>query len=298
MKWLIAFVIGCTLSTLSGAQVYVYHDGRETVSRVLSMSLSASTDSSIPALNNLSRQLKDGDLVITVGRHSFDSVCDVSAKVSIIALFLGEEEFSVAKESCAKNATAVLSGAPLGLRLEILQTFWEDRAPIAIVHSANLSLSEDMEQLAKRYGMSLYSKAISEAGREQTLQALTEVLDRSNLVLSLYDSMLFDSQFSKDAIRLMFHRKKALVAHSLQLVRAGALFAVYSTSKEKLGLVATYINAFEESGNLLAPAYPTPLRVAFNPYLIRMYSLILPTDQYLITELGVCPESGCQEPSN
>lgn len=262
------------------------------------MSLSASSSYQVPVLNNPSMQLQDGDLVITVGHHSYTQICESPAKVSIITLFLGEEEFDAAKSRCSKPSTAIFSGAPLDLRLKVLQSFWEDHAPIAVVHSEALSLSERAIRLAKLQDVAVYSYPVAEEGREEKLKWLTEVLDGSNLVMSLYDSDLFDSQFSKDAIRLMFHKKKALAAHSLQLVRAGALFALYSTSQEKLGLVSSYIKVYEASGTLMPPTYPTPLRIAFNPYLIRMYGLVLPTDRFLLTEYGLCPELGCEEALN
>ena len=262
------------------------------------MSLSASSSYQVPILSNPDTQLRDGDLVITVGHHSYARICESHADVSIITLFLGEEEFEVAQAQCPKASTAVFSGAPLDLRLKVLQSFWEDHAPIAVVHSDALSLSERTLRLAKLQSVEVYSYPIAEEGREEKLKHLTDVLESSNLVMSLYDSALFDPQFSKDAIRLMFHKKKALAAHSLQLVRAGALFALYSTSQDKLELVTSYIKGYDASGALMPASYPTPLRIAFNPYLIRMYGLVLPTDRFLLSEFGLCPESGCEESLN
>jgi hypothetical protein len=298
MKWLVLVIMGCMFSAYASAITYVYHDGRENVSRVLSMSLSASSHYQVSVLNNPQQQLIDGDLVITVGQHSFKKVCESSKQVSIVALFLGEQEFVQAQAGCSKPTTAVFSGAPLALRLSVLKTFWEDRAPVTIVHSPNIALGEDLVELSEKFGVALQSQVIQTGDREQTLKDLTTVLESSNLVLSLYDSVLFDAQFSKDAIRLMFHKKKALGAHSLQLVRAGALYGIYSTSQEKLSLVSSYIHVYESSQTLMPPSYPMPLRVSFNPYLIRMYGLVLPTDRFLIDELGVCPELGCQESTN
>lgn len=298
MKRIFLLIIGFFTSVLVQAGTFVFHDGRETVSRVLSMSLSASSSYQVPVLINPSAQLQDGDLVITVGHHSYAQICESSAKVSIVALFLGEEEFDWARSQCSKPSTAILSGAPLDLRLKVLQSFWEDHAPIAVVHSDALSISERTLRMTKMQEVEVYSYPIADEGREERLKQLTDILENSNLVMSLYDSALFDTQFSKDAIRLMFHKKKALAAHSLQLVRAGALFALYSTSQEKLSLVSSYIDVYEASGTLMPPTYPTPLRIAFNPYLIRMYELVLPTDRYLLREFGLCPESGCEEALN
>lgn len=262
------------------------------------MSLSASSSYQVPVLTNPGSQLKDGDLVITVGHHSYTQICAVPAKVFIITLFLGEEEFELARSKCPKPSTAIYSGAPLELRLKVLQSFWEDHAPIVVIHSEALTLSDRTLRMAKMQDVEVYSYPILDKGREDKLKQLTEVLGSSNLVMSLYDSALFDAQFSKDAIRLMFHKKKALAAHSLQLVRAGALFALYSTSQEKLELVSSYINVYKASGTLMPPTYPTPLQIAFNPYLIRMYGLVLPTDRFLLSEFGLCPESGCEETLN
>lgn len=295
MRRIFIVLIGCMLQVLAHASTYVYHDGRETVSRVLSLSLSASTDFDVPALQSPEDQLVDGDLVITVGRDSFQQVCEVDQSVVLLALFLGEEEYLQLKQQCSKPSTAIFSGAPMSLRLDILSTFWEDHAPLAVIYSEGLNVSNETLGVAEDKRFEIIMSAIPLGSREEKLKSLTNALERSNLVLSLYDSMLFDAQFSKDAIRLIFHKKKSLAAHSLQLVRAGALFSVYSTSQDKLALASSYIDVFKDSATLLPSSYPFPLTVAFNPYLIRMYGLVLPTDQFLIEKFGVCPESGCQE---
>ncbi|WP_156490818.1 hypothetical protein [Marinomonas atlantica] len=295
MRRIFIVIIGLFFQVLAHASTYVYHDGRETVSRVLSLSLSASTNRDIPALRSPDKQLIDGDLIITVGRDSFVQVCDVEQQVVLIALFLGEEEYSQLKQQCSKPTTAIFSGAPISLRLNILNTFWEDQAPIGIIYSEGLDVSNETLGVTEDTRFEILTSAIPLGSREEKIKSLTSVLDRSNLVLSLYDSMLFNAQFSKDAIRLMFHKKKSLAAHSLQLVRAGALFSVYSTSQDKMALTSSYINVFEASATLMPSSYPSPLKVAFNPYLIRMYGLVLPTDQFLMDKFGVCPESGCQK---
>lgn len=298
MKRSLIVVIGCLFWGAAQANTYVYHDGRETVSRVLSMSLSATLNYEVPALYSPNNQLSGGDLVITVGRNSFQQICNVSEHISLIALFLGEEEYAQAKQQCDKPSTAVFSGAPFSLRLKVLSTFWEDWAPLTVIHSEGLELSDKELAVVAKSRFKLFIYPIKLGDREARLKQLSNALGRSNLIMSLYDSELFSAQFSKDAIRMMFHQKKSLAAHSLQLVRAGALFSVYSTSQSKMSLTGSYIKVFNASQTLMPPSYPSPLRVAFNPYLIRLYGLVLPTDQSLINDFNICPELGCEEALN
>lgn len=287
---------GCLYAMSAAATTYVYHEGNGTVARVLSLNFENTLSHPVPILSKRNVSLSNDDLVVTVGLESFSQLCNEPGEENILALFIGEEEFIQASTECRERASAIWSGAPLSLRLDILSSFWEDSAPIAMIYSDDLQPDKTVLQRAETlYGFDIESYPIQSGSREESLKALTDVLDSSNLVMSLYDSQLFEPQFAKDSIRLMFHKQKALAAHSFQLVRSGALFAVYSTSRSKLALASLYIQNFESKRALPPPDYPKPLRITFNPYLIRLYGVVLPTDRYLFTSYGVCPELGCAE---
>lgn len=280
----------------SHATTYVYHEGREAVSRVLALNFESSLGSDVSVLRRQQLdQVEPQDLIITAGLDSFKNACNTPSLAHIAALFIGEQEYNSSSESCRERSVAVFSGAPLALRIGILDTFWEDRAPITLIHSRSITIdTEELIVAAKKHNMDVKTVAVA-AQREAALRTLTQVTLNSNLVMSIYDSELFDGQFSKDAIRLMFHKKKALAAHSLQLVKAGAIFAVYSTTAAKIAMATQHIKYFQSAQAFKPSSYPDSLRVVFNPYLVRMYGLVLPTDIYLYTTFGVCPELGCEE---
>ncbi len=296
MKRIILILISCLSFASVQGQTYVYHEGRETVSHVLALNFESNFDLSVGVLRDVKRPFDPDDVVMAVGLSSFKTVCEQPNIPNVIAVFVGEEEFYSAAESCIGQASAVFSGAPVALRLQVLNSFWEGRSPIAFIYSKALPVqTEAIRVEAERLGRDVKFVPVEE-GRAASLRSLSSALEESDLVMSAYDSELFDSQFSKDAIRLMFQKKKLFAAHSLQLVKAGALFALYSSTSRKLEAVADQLQGFEQSSQLPPPAYPAGLQVVFNPYLIRMYGLVLPTDAFLLSEFGVCPESGCEEP--
>lgn len=279
-------------------ETYVYHDGRETVAPVLALNFQSNFNLPVSVIRNVEGQFESDDIVISVGLSSFKTVCELPDVPNVIALFVGEEEFFSIAQSCIGQASAVFSGAPLDLRFRVLNSFWEGRSPIALAYSEALPVNtEAVRVAAELLGYKLKFVPIGE-GRATALKALSSTLEESDVVMSIYDSALFDSQLSKDAIRLMFQKQKLLAAHSIQLVKAGALYALYSSTARKLEAVAEQVKIFQETKRLPNPDYPAGLQVAFNPYLVRMYGLVLPTDAYLFSEFGVCPESGCQEAFN
>lgn len=277
---------------------YVYHEGRETVAHVLALNFSSAFELPVSVIRDVQSNVASNDIVISVGLPSFKTVCELPEVPNVIALFVGEEEFFSVAESCVGQASAVFSGAPIDLRLRVLNSFWEGRSPIALVYSDGLPVNTEAARVAAELlGHQLNFFPVG-AGRTAALRTLASTLQESDVVMSIYDSALFDNQLSKDAIRLMFQKQKLLAAHSLQLVKAGALFAIYSSTARKLEAVAEQVKEFQRTEHLMAPAYPKGLQVAFNPYLIRMYGLVLPTDSYLFNEFEICPELGCEEALN
>jgi hypothetical protein len=293
VKRIFAFIIGLVFALPVTANVFLHHDGQGTVTRMLAMQLESMLGQQVLVGQPLSA-VTEGDIVVAIGKSSLQQACETS-KGSVVAMFVGEEEFRLFEKSCRHSASAVFSGGSLDLRLGILASFWEDPAPLSLFYyEPLLSDPRAVTQYAKKHGLSLRLYPTS-ADNVEALKVLQRAFTDTRLTLSLYDSTLFSSEFARDAIRMSFHRQKLLAPHSAAMVKAGALFAVYSDLDAKLNWVLRAINYYQASGKLPLATYPTPLKIVFNPYLVKTYGLILPTDVYLFNKFGVCPESGCEK---
>ncbi len=284
----------------ASAAIYVLHDTEESSVRSLTFQLSKRLASSVPPipirqahfLNSISR-IEDQDVVISVGRDSFEQACLSMSRGALFALFIGEEEYQTIRTNCAVPTSAVFSAAPLEKRLALLKAIWLNPKPLAVLYSDAIQLDTvSMERLAAEYGFKLVFWQTS-TDRISVLRSLSLLLDDSDLIFSIVDSQLYQQGNAQDILKLLFHQQKVMVGPSFAFVRAGALFAIHSDAKHKLALLSVMIQYWTETGTMAEAAYPKWLRVSFNPYLVKAHGIVLPSKLYLKDQFGLCSDTNC-----
>lgn len=282
------------------AAIYIVHDIEESSVRSLSFQLSKllPEDSQlIPVRRSLFLQnvssLKEEDVMVAIGVDSFSQVCSSVSEGAVMAIFIGKEEYLKAQAQCSIPNTAVFSGAPLDKRLALLKAVWFDRKPLAMLYSDNLLVDEqEMQDQAAQYGFE-FQFMKTESDRLSVLKAINFVLEDSIMVFSLVDTELYKNRIAQDVLKLLFHKQRVMIGPSFAFVRAGSLFAVYSDTNTKLGILANQIGVWQTREILLPAAYPDKLRVSFNPYLIKSHGVVLPSPSYLKDKYGLCSETAC-----
>lgn len=280
--------------------VYVLHDTEESSVRSLSFQLSkrlSTTEPPIPVrqtffLNNIAR-IKSQDVVVAIGVQSFKQACLAMSRGAVIGLFIGQEEFYSLSKNCGIAHSAVFSGAPVEKRLALLQAIWLDPKPLAVLFSDALQLDQtQMQQQAQEYGFEFVFWQ-TKTDRVSVLKSVNRLLEDSELVFSLVDSQLFQQGNAQDILKLLFHQQKVMVGSSFAFVRAGALFAIHSDAEAKLTLLSEQVSRWQATGVMSAAAYPSPLRVSFNPYLVKAHGIVLPSKLYLKDQFDLCSDSQC-----
>lgn len=280
--------------------IYIVHDAEESSARSLTFRLSKilSTDTPIIPIRrvlfmqNMS-QLEANDLVVSIGAESFRQLCSKPLKNTIIAIFIGQEEYLTTQSQCSVASSAVFSGAPLEKRLMLLKSIWFDRKPLSVIYSNSLLIDESvMQTQAAEYGFEFqFFKTATD--RLSVLKSVNFVLEDSTIIFSLVDTDLYKNGNAQDILRLLFHQRQIIIGSSLALVQAGALFAIYSDTGSKLNALVERIVMWEKDKVLPNASYPDTLRVSFNPYLVKFHGIVLPSSTYLKEKYSLCAEKQC-----
>ncbi|BFM49046.1 hypothetical protein THO17_12090 [Marinomonas sp. THO17] len=282
------------------AAIFVLHDSDESSVRSLSFQLSkrlSVSETPMPVrqaffLNNITR-IESQDVVIAIGSKQFEQACLVMSRGAIIGLFIGQEEFQSLSASCTVAHSAVFSGAPLEKRLALLQAIWLDPKPLAVLFSDTLPLDQAyMQNVAQEYGFEFVFLQ-TKTDRISVLKSVNRLLEESELVFALVDSHLFQQGNAQDILKLLFHQQKVMVGSSFAFVRAGALFAIDSDADAKLTLLSDMVAHWQATGITPPAAYPSILRVSFNPYLVKAHGIVLPSQLFLKEQFGLCSDTEC-----
>ncbi|MGR0277594.1 hypothetical protein ACUM5Y_00935 [Marinomonas dokdonensis] len=288
------------MSWSAWADIYVIHNTEESTIRSLTYRLSNMLPVKAPVvpvrlpifLANTD-YFKEDDVFITVDVDSFQQVCELPLPNPLFASFIGKEEYEHVKDHCTKETSAVFSGAPLERRLALLQRIWLDNKPISVMYSDYLKVDEvAMSRLGAEYGFEFQFQR-THTDKVSVLRTVNHLGENSKVIFSLVDSNLYREDVAKDVIKLLFDIHHVMIGPSYPFVRAGALFAVYSRTDEKLKRLVRMLIAWQ-TGKVMLPAnYPSELRVSFNPYLIKAYGMVLPTPASIKLNFDLCSESYC-----
>jgi hypothetical protein len=282
------------------ASIYIIHDAEESSVRALAFQLSerlSSVSQPTPIRSAFFHRnitsIKSNDIMVAIGVESFHQVCSTAKNGVVIAIFIGQEEYSKIQQTCLIPSSGVFSGAPLDRRLAILEAVWLDRKPLAVLYSDDLLIDKGaMKNTAAEYGFELQFLKTN-TDRLSVLKSVNFVLEESEVILSLVDTKLYQNGIAQDILKLLFHKQQIMIGSSLAFVRAGSLFAIHSDSGSKLVALVDRIQAWNDGGVLIEAGYPDVLRVSFNPYLIRSHGVVLPSASYLKDKYGLCSETQC-----
>ncbi|MCV2403321.1 hypothetical protein OFY17_10555 [Marinomonas sp. C2222] len=300
MKRIFTLLICLFWSVSASSSVYVVHDIEEGSARSLVFQLSELLPSKtqlIPIRNiflkpNLDH-VKHDDMIVAIGVDSFSEICEYATQGNVIAAFIGKEEYLKVKQTCSIPSSAIFSGAPLEIRLSLLQSIWFDKKPMAVLYSDNLFINkEEMLQYAYNYGFRFRFYKV-ESDRLSATKVVREAIAESDLIISLMDSQLYNNRTSQKIRKILFQNNKVIIGASFPTTHSGALFAIFSNSDAKLNTLASYVESWVEGSNLLPPSYPNELRVNFNSFLVRAHGLVLPSSAYLKSAFGLCSEAHC-----
>ena len=233
-------------------------------------------------------------IVVAVGLSAFRVVCDAHPDKILIAILIGKEEYLSTSKACNSKSTAVFSGADLSLRLEVLKYILPNISRLGLVYSNRLNLDEAYYQEQARFHDLNFVFSPTPSDRNSIIKIMNHTVMNADVIFSIIDSELYQPQIIQDVLRLFFRQRKIMVGPSNNFVKAGALFAIYSDAEEQIKSLAGIL--IQLQGNpykIISPLYPPNLKIVFNPYLVRSFGLVLPSEKYLENNFGLCPESGC-----
>lgn len=252
----------------------------------------------LPALTRGEVQFNSSDIVVAFGLSVYREACRAEPRgQTIVAMSLGEDEYRQTTP-CRSPATAIFVGAPLEKRIQLLKQVWPNESKIGVLYGDKLALAEEeYSRLAKKYDLEMlfYKTTVD---KSSVIRTLNNLLSQTSVILSVPDSRLYNAELAQDILRLLFRQRKVMIGPSLNFVKAGALYAIYTDFDQQLMRLGEVLDELRLPGPLPDPSYPAQLKVSFNPYLIRSLGIVLPTQEFLFNQYGLCPESGCAETPN
>lgn len=225
-------------------------------------------------------------LVVAVGAAAFRGLNDLpwrdATPPPLLAILIPRTAFERVADPArvrAGSQSAVFIDHPPGRHLDLIRLAMPDARRIGVMFGSDSSPQIHLlEKSAREKGLRIVA---AEVESDRVYPALRQVLDTADIVLALPDPAVFNGQTAGNILTAAYRRHVPLAGFSPSWVKAGALFALYSTPGQ---VGARGAEALRQGlgGRLPAPQSPRDFVIAVNADVARSLGLVL--DEHELAE--------------
>lgn len=233
------------------------------------------------------------DMIVTVGAQAARQAASLNPRAPVLNTLLPRQTYLELERSDVRvrRHTAIYLDQPLRRQLNLIGLALPEHSHVAtILGPTTTALEPELATAARDRDLRLHVRRLSNP--QDLIPLLREVLDESDVLLSLPDSQIFNSGTIHHLLIATYHRKVPVVGFSRAFVEAGALLAVYSSPAQTGRQAAEIIqHALRTPTRALPPPqYPKYFTVAVNRRVAASLGIDVPDEQTLLNRLQEQPE--------
>lgn len=217
------------------------------------------------------------DLIVTVGEKAADQVASNTSR-PVLATMLPSFKYAglAGRRPPGAELSAIFVDQPWERQVSLLRAVLPYRNKVGILLSPGTNWqTAQLRKLLSERGATLVTEVTDPSG---TLSGdLERILSRSDLLLAVPDSAIYNSGNIRDIMLSSYRRGIPLVGLSQAYVNAGALCAVFSTLEQLAVQTRAAVIAYARSRQLPGPQYPDSYSIAVNRQVARSLEIDLPS---------------------
>jgi len=191
-----------------------------------------------------------------------------------------------------KNDAILFMTQPYCRQIKFITLLNKNWQTIGILSSAEKPLNiAALQQCADKYGINIYT--VETTVKNNLTNDLKAVLKRSDVLLALPDSNIYNSRTAKNILLTSYRLRKPVIAFSKNFVNAGALAAIYSSTEQIAQSASDIIEQHINSGHQFKQAinYSQGFNVSINRQVFRALGLVIPNTEEIKQTLKY-PQTG------
>ena len=221
-------------------------------------------------------------IIVTVGTRAAKQVENYNSTVPVLHTLITRHSYQQLNHNLSCVHSAVYLDQPVERLLALITATLPDYKQIGILLGTTTELQRDeLKEAARRYSFQINAKSIDSGATLNDV--LGTVLASSQVLLTLPDPTVVNSNTAKTLIMSAYLRQVPIIGYSKAMVKAGALMATYS-ELEQLGIqsaaVTTQMIDLDCKANI-NPVYPEEFSVAVNYQVARVLGLQIPEQESL-----------------
>lgn len=217
-------------------------------------------------------------LYVALGTEAAGVLARSDLKAPVLCALLPRQSFErVLRESGRRSSaqfTALYLNQPLTRQLDLVRLALPHVRRVGVLFGAESQSQENtLAEVAQSRGLKVESVHVN--SQEPVFNGLKKILDESDLLLALADPQIYNSSSIQNILLASYRAQVPMLAFSPAYVRAGALFAVYSTPGQIGHQAGVMARGLLQGKALPLPLYPQDFSVSVNEHVARSLGLNL-----------------------
>jgi putative tryptophan/tyrosine transport system substrate-binding protein len=219
---------------------------------------------------------ENSELVIALGVRALEASSKLKLTTPVLGVFTPLPTFNsllVNSKRMLGNFSAIVLDQPYSRRFSLIKTVLPEAKNLGVLLGPDSS--SDMDDI-RDVGESAQFNILQESIQQQTdlIPHLTNLLGISDALMAVPDSLVYTRETVQPILLTSYRHQKPVFGFSQSYVRAGALAAVYSTSKQLAKQAAEIsIKSQQLSSILPPPQAPKYFSVALNYQVARSLNI-------------------------
>lgn len=233
-----------------------------------SLSNKLPTNGFVLSTQHFDEKLVVADLYIAVGMKAASELATKDlATLNVLVSKDGYDQLLHMAGQHKKPHSAIFLDQPMERQVDLLLAALPDTRNVGVLYSVPQPELQNLGRLLIARNVYLRDLKVDES--RSLNDALDSVLDESDVLFVLPDVYVYNAGTIRNILLTAYRKQVPLIGISQAYVKAGALYAVFSTPEQVADQAAGLIQQYADSGKLPSAQYPLDFEVSVNMQVAR-----------------------------
>ncbi len=219
---------------------------------------------------------ENSELVIALGVKALEASSKLKLTTPVLGVFTPLPTFNSLLANSRRelgNFSAIVLDQPYSRRFSLIKTVLPEAKNLGVLLGPNSSLDvEDIRDTGELAQFNILQESIRQ--QSDLIPHLTTLLEISDALMAVPDSLVYTRETVQPILLTSYRHQKPVFGFSQSYVRAGALAAVYSTSKQLAKQAAEISIKSQQALSILPPPQaPKYFSIALNYQVARSLNI-------------------------
>jgi ABC-type uncharacterized transport system substrate-binding protein len=241
---------------------------------------------------------ENSELVIALGVKALEASAKLKYTTPVLGVFTPMPSFNsllVKTKRDLGNFSAIVLDQPFSRQIFLIKNLLPEAKKIGVLLGPTSSQFADLiKEEGEESGLSVMEENVF---READLiPKLKAALETSDALMAVPDPMIYNRETAQPILLTSYRHQKPIIGYSQSYVRAGALAAVYSSSKQLAKQAAEIALKSQQSPSLLPPPQsPKYFSIMVNYQVARSLNITLKSDEEIYQKVLEADEAEAKE---